>query len=198
MGDLRRTELVNLVTFIFGSYIDYRLQEVQPILERRFGPVDYISKTLDFDRFTSFYNDEMGYKLSGKLLSFKRLIHPQQLSLIKHITNTIEIDLSVDGKRKVIKTSAKYGKHQVLHEESERIKIREIDQDKEKEIRVYEVKTIPGTKRIAVYLLPQDAHIYDIADMSEVSQGDVLSRVPKGTTKMKDITGGLPRVTELF
>jgi DNA-directed RNA polymerase subunit beta' len=34
--------------------------------------------------------------------------------------------------------------------------------------------------------------------MSEVSQGDVLSRVPKGTTKMKDITGGLPRVTELF
>ncbi|HQN27290.1 MAG TPA: DUF4416 family protein, partial [Mesotoga sp.] len=64
MGDLRRTELVNLVTFIFGSYIDYRLQEVQPILERRFGPVDYISKTLDFDRFTSFYNDEMGYKLS--------------------------------------------------------------------------------------------------------------------------------------
>lgn len=101
MGDLRRTELVNLVTFIFGSYIDYRLQEVQPILERRFGPVDYISKTLDFDRFTSFYNDEMGYKLSGKLLSFKRLIHPQQLSLIKRATNSIEIDLSVDGKRKV-------------------------------------------------------------------------------------------------
>ncbi|HPC92895.1 MAG TPA: hypothetical protein PLJ74_11680, partial [Myxococcota bacterium] len=121
--------------------------------------------------------------------------------LVETITNpkrkSIEV-VTVDGKKKVIKTSAKDGKHQVLHEESERIKIREIDQDKEKEIRVYEVKTIPGTKRIAVYLLPQDAHIYDIADMSEVSQGDVLSRVPKGTTKMKDITGGLPRVTELF
>ncbi|MGI6683335.1 MAG: DNA-directed RNA polymerase subunit beta' [Myxococcota bacterium] len=106
--------------------------------------------------------------------------------------------ITVDGKRKVIKTSAKEGKPQILHEESDRVKIREIDQDKEKEIRVYEVKTIPGTKRLAAYLLPQDAHIYDISDMSEVNQGDVLSRVPKGTTKMKDITGGLPRVTELF
>lgn len=101
MSEVRKIELVNLVIFVFASYIDYRLQEIQPILEKEFGPIDYISKTLDFDKFTSYYNAEMGYKLEGKLLSFKRLIHPQQLSLIKRITNSLEENLSIEGKRKV-------------------------------------------------------------------------------------------------
>ena len=65
MGNYRKTEMVNLVIFVFGSYIDYRLQEIQPVLEKRFGPADYISKALDFDRYTSYYNDEMGYGLRG-------------------------------------------------------------------------------------------------------------------------------------
>lgn len=101
MGDMRKTELVNLVMFVFGSYIDYRLQEVQPVLEEYFGPVDYISKTLDFDKYTSYYNDEMGYRLLGKLLSFTRLIHPLQLSVAKRITNSIETKFALEGKRRV-------------------------------------------------------------------------------------------------
>jgi len=70
MGSYRETEMVNLVVFAFGSYIDYRLQEIQPVLEKEFGPADYISKSLDFDKYTSYYNDEMGFGLKGKLLSF--------------------------------------------------------------------------------------------------------------------------------
>ncbi|WP_292596573.1 DUF4416 family protein [Mesotoga sp. UBA6090] len=101
MGSYRKTEMVNLVVFVFGSYIDYRLQEIQPVLERKFGPADYISRSLDFDKYTSYYNDEMGYNLKGKLISFKRLVHPQQLSLIKKITNGIEEDFRLEGKRKV-------------------------------------------------------------------------------------------------
>ncbi|AFK06096.1 MULTISPECIES: DUF4416 family protein [Mesotoga] len=101
MGNYRKTEMVNLVIFVFGSYIDYRLQEIQPVLEKRFGPADYISKALDFDRYTSYYNDEMGYGLRGKLISFKRLIHPQQISLIKRLTNAIEDHFTLEGNRKV-------------------------------------------------------------------------------------------------
>ncbi|HNU23779.1 MAG TPA: DUF4416 family protein [Mesotoga sp.] len=101
MGSYRETEMVNLVIFAFGSYIDYRLQEIQPVLEKEFGPADYISKSLDFDKYTSYYNDEMGFGLKGKLLSFKRLVHPQQLSLIKRITNDIEEKFGLEGKRKV-------------------------------------------------------------------------------------------------
>ena len=35
-------------------------------------------------------------------------------------------------------------------------------------------------------------------DGQKVSAGDVIARLPKETTKTKDITGGLPRVAELF
>jgi len=58
-------------------------------------------------------------------------------------------------------------------------------------------KAIPGTKLEARYLLPVGANI-QVSDGDEVTAGDVIARVPKETTKMKDITGGLPRVAELF
>ena len=59
------------------------------------------------------------------------------------------------------------------------------------------VKIIPGTNYEAVYLLPVGAHIL-VAEGDMVSEGEVLAKVPKETAKMKDITGGLPRVVELF
>jgi DNA-directed RNA polymerase beta' subunit len=56
---------------------------------------------------------------------------------------------------------------------------------------------IPGTNALARYLLPAGAHILvDRNDM--VSPGDILAKIPRETTKTKDITGGLPRVAELF
>ncbi|MFW6120202.1 MAG: DUF4416 family protein [Petrotogales bacterium] len=101
MGDVRNAELVNLVIFVFSSHIDYRFTEIQPVMEKRFGPIDYISKTLDFDKYTLYYNEEMGYKLQGKLLSFKRLIHPSELAEIKLLTNKMELEFQVDGSRKI-------------------------------------------------------------------------------------------------
>lgn len=101
MGRIKKTELVNLVIFTFSSYIEYRYTEIEPILEKEFGPIDYVSAALPFDKYTYYYNDEMGYKLEGKLLSFKRMIHPSELSLIKGITNSIEKDFAIDGSRKI-------------------------------------------------------------------------------------------------
>ena len=37
-----------------------------------------------------------------------------------------------------------------------------------------------------------------VRDGDEVHAGDVLAKIPRETTKTKDITGGLPRVVELF
>jgi DNA-directed RNA polymerase subunit beta' len=51
-----------------------------------------------------------------------------------------------------------------------------------------------GTKK---YLMPSRAHLM-VQDGDEVSPGDVLAKIPRETTKTKDITGGLPRVVELF
>ena len=49
----------------------------------------------------------------------------------------------------------------------------------------------------ARYLLPVGAHIL-VEKGATVHPGDVLAKIPRETTKTKDITGGLPRVAELF
>ncbi|MFH1352195.1 MAG: DNA-directed RNA polymerase subunit beta' [bacterium] len=45
--------------------------------------------------------------------------------------------------------------------------------------------------------LPPDTHI-EVTDKAKVEKGDVIAKIPQEITKIKDITGGLPRVTELF
>jgi DNA-directed RNA polymerase subunit beta' len=50
---------------------------------------------------------------------------------------------------------------------------------------------------LARYLLPVGAHIF-VEKGGTVYPGDVLAKIPRETTKTKDITGGLPRVAELF
>jgi len=55
----------------------------------------------------------------------------------------------------------------------------------------------PGTNNPARYLLPAGAHmLVERGDL--IAPGDILAKIPRETTKTKDITGGLPRVAELF
>ncbi|WP_261834256.1 DNA-directed RNA polymerase subunit beta' [Vibrio ishigakensis] len=56
---------------------------------------------------------------------------------------------------------------------------------------------IPGTDMPAQYFLPGKA-IVQIEDGSEVGIGDTLARIPQKSGGNKDITGGLPRVADLF
>lgn len=56
---------------------------------------------------------------------------------------------------------------------------------------------VPGTTSPARYILPIGAHIV-VNEGDEVHAGDVIAKMPRETTKTKDITGGLPRVAELF
>ena len=59
----------------------------------------------------------------------------------------------------------------------------------------------PDRRQAAVddkrYLMPTHAHL-TVKEGEEVHAGDVLAKIPRATTKTKDITGGLPRVVELF
>jgi len=56
---------------------------------------------------------------------------------------------------------------------------------------------IPRTNTSARYFLSPGA-ILNVEEHEEVKAGDVLARIPRETGKNKDITGGLPRVVELF
>lgn len=57
--------------------------------------------------------------------------------------------------------------------------------------------SLPGTEIPAQYFLPTGA-IVGIKDGGEVKVGDVLARIPQESSKTRDITGGLPRVADLF
>ena len=52
-------------------------------------------------------------------------------------------------------------------------------------------------KQPTSYLLPAGAHLI-VPEGTEVAPGDIIAKIPRETTKTKDITGGLPRVAELF
>ena len=65
---------------------------------------------------------------------------------------------------------------------------------KDEKGRTLKLKTVKADAR---YLLPVNANIL-LKEGDNVLAGDVLAKIPRETTKTKDITGGLPRVAELF
>ena len=56
---------------------------------------------------------------------------------------------------------------------------------------------LPESSGVARYVLPINA-ILLVEEGNAVKAGDVVAKLPRATTKTKDITGGLPRVAELF
>jgi DNA-directed RNA polymerase subunit beta' len=56
---------------------------------------------------------------------------------------------------------------------------------------------INGAKGKKRYLMPSRAHLM-VLDGDIVGPGDILAKIPRESTRTKDITGGLPRVVELF
>ena len=59
-----------------------------------------------------------------------------------------------------------------------------------------EVK-IPGTDTAVSMAFPVGA-VITVREDQEIGKGDVLARIPQASSKTRDITGGLPRVAELF
>ncbi|MEJ2114654.1 MAG: DNA-directed RNA polymerase subunit beta' [Gammaproteobacteria bacterium] len=57
--------------------------------------------------------------------------------------------------------------------------------------------TFAGTEIPAHYILPPGA-LVNLQDGNAVDVGDVIARIPQESSKTRDITGGLPRVADLF
>ena len=69
-------------------------------------------------------------------------------------------------------------------------------EDKQPQVQIL-APDVKRKKALLSYHLPSGAHI-TVPDGSHVHPGDVLAKIPRETTKTTDITGGLPRVVELF
>ncbi|MCB1661408.1 MAG: DNA-directed RNA polymerase subunit beta' [Pseudomonadales bacterium] len=56
---------------------------------------------------------------------------------------------------------------------------------------------LAGTEVPAHYMLPANA-LLSMSDAADVAIGDIIARIPQESSKTRDITGGLPRVADLF
>ena len=71
-----------------------------------------------------------------------------------------------------------------------------VDSPDEKKQPMVEIRNADG-KLDRKYNMPSHAHLM-VTDGQTITAGEVLAKIPRETTKTKDITGGLPRVQELF
>ena len=96
----------------------------------------------------------------------------------------------IDPKRTTVAKSGKSGSKAATVTNVMRPVVHLVDEKGE------EVK-IPGTDHPVSIQLPVGAIIV-VRDGQEIHQGEVLARIPRESQKTRDITGGLPRVAELF
>lgn len=88
MGKVKERKLTKLVIGMFTNRLEL-FQEALRALKKRFGPVDYESPLLPFDK-TDYYEVEFGKDLKRKFYSFKKLIKAEDLPKIKIFTNSLE------------------------------------------------------------------------------------------------------------
>lgn len=98
MGIPKEFEKEKLIIGILTSQ-PQRETHLNELLEKAFGPVDFISSKEGFN-FSSYYYKEMGAPLIRYFVSFERLVDPTLLAEIKNKTNELERALSEDGKRR--------------------------------------------------------------------------------------------------
>lgn len=106
MGNTKKSQYVNYAIHLFtAGNSDFWLYDsgLYEELENHFGKIDYISDHLDFQKFTDYYNEEMGENdiIDGRMISFKTLGSMDFLPFAKIITNDIESKYVFDGKRKI-------------------------------------------------------------------------------------------------
>jgi len=77
---------------------------------------------------------------------------------------------------------------------AEKVIVESRDKKKNPTIRIMDGK---GKEELKSYSLPVGAHIV-VSEGQKIEAGDILVKIPRSSGKGGDITGGLPRVTELF
>lgn len=99
MGEIQEPLPVKLIASMFTNEMEL-FERAKAVLIETFGPVDYESGLLPFDH-TAYYRPEFGEGLMRRFVTFARLIDPGQLAEIKRWTNELEMELAVEGKRRI-------------------------------------------------------------------------------------------------
>ena len=110
---------------------------------------------------------------------------PYNASIVSEFAGKVEFDGISEGVTYRIETDEQTGYEEKVIIESRDKKVTPV------------VRIVKGKEILKSYNLPVGAHI-NIADSEKINPGQILAKIPRSAAKGGDITGGLPRVTELF
>jgi DNA-directed RNA polymerase subunit beta' len=198
----KRVEETTLEAKMEGKvkYIDLRTvrnREGMPVVMSRKGEIALLDdEGRERKRYPVVYGAKLGVE-EGKQVKEGELIaewDPYTIPIITEVPGLVKFGDIIEGSTMQEQVDEVTGHaHRVIIESKEgelrpRISIKQERVDAEGK------KTLETEAR---YILPVGSNIF-VKEGEPVEAGDVLVKIPRETTKTKDITGGLPRVVELF
>jgi DNA-directed RNA polymerase subunit beta' len=199
----RRVEQADIRARTDGSikYVDLNVAQNSEgelvVMNRRGGKFTIVSNTgRELENFPVIYGAHIQVKDGAKVKAGDLLAtwDPFTTPIISEVNGTVKFGDIIAGQTMQEKVDPVTGKSsQTIIEsrsgdERPRISIKDADGKTAK---------LPGSSAMARYILPVNA-ILLVEETDTVKAGDVVAKLPRATTKTKDITGGLPRVAELF
>jgi DNA-directed RNA polymerase subunit beta' len=167
------------------------------VMNRRGGEFAIVGKTgRERERFPVIYGAHILVK-EGQSIEPGDLLatwDPFTTPIITEVSGTVKFGDLVPGKTMQEKVDAVTGKSSRTVIESKTGEERPRISIKAEDGKTAKLSTGSGMAR---YILPVEA-ILMVEEGDPVRAGDVIAKLPRATTKTKDITGGLPRVAELF
>ncbi|MCL4813423.1 MAG: DNA-directed RNA polymerase subunit beta', partial [Vicinamibacteraceae bacterium] len=146
------------------------------------------AKGHDRERYAVVYGARLRVREGGKVEQGQTLVEwdPYTFSILTEESGIIKFKDIVDGL--------------TVHEEVDEVTGLSrriiVDSPDDKKQPMVEIRSTEG-KVLRKYHMPVHAHLM-VEDGETVFAGQVVAKIPRETTKTKDITGGLPRVVELF
>ena len=199
----RRVEQADIRARVEGTLKFIELHEITNaegeyvVMNRKGGEIAILSDTgRERERFPVIYGAHIRVKdgqkaKPGDILAFW---DPFTTPIITELDGTVKFGDIIPGKTLQEKVDPVTGKSSRTVIESKtpdvrpRISIKDTDGKTLK---------LPKSSGMARYPLPVDA-VLMVEEGDKVRAGDIIAKLPRATTKTKDITGGLPRVAELF
>jgi len=167
------------------------------VMNRRGGKFNILSDTgRELESFPVIYGAHLQVKDGDKVKAGDLLAtwDPFTTPIIAEVDGNVKFGDIVLGRTMQEKVDPVTGKssHTIIESKSAEERPRISIKDKEGR-----TAKLPASSGVARYILPINA-ILLVEEGDDVKAGDVVAKLPRATTKTKDITGGLPRVAELF
>ncbi len=199
----RRVEQADVKTMTGGivNYINLRVavsaQNNRVVMDRRGGEIAVMGENgRELERYVVIYGAHIAVEDGAKITKGDLLVtwDPFMTPIIAEVTGAIKFKDIIPGRTMQEKVDSVTGKSSCTIIESKNVEERPRISIKGIAAKTADSGTISGKQE---YQLPVDA-ILLVEDGDQVFAGDVIAKLPRATTKTKDITGGLPRVAELF